>query len=384
MLINILQNSLMITVFVLAMMLLIEYINLQSKGKWANKLQNSLWKQLLISAFFGVIPGCLGAYTIVTMFTHNLVKFSALITVMIATSGDEAFVMFSMMPKMAIILNISIFVIAVAAGFLTEFVMRKYKLEFTIFKNFIDHKKEYCDCNEGGKIKLRLQKISFVRALLLTSIGLFMFFLITGKLDEGHNHGLIPTQKESVLIEEENNHEHEHTLSEITEVPENEHEHGEEKGIDWIMITFLAVSAMAFFIIATAPEHFLMDHLWEHIIKKHLPKIFLWTVGTLLFIHFLVEYIDLGDWLKQNHLTILILAVLVGIIPESGPHLIFFTLFMSGNIPFSILLASSIVQDGHAALPLFAESKKSFVLMKLINIVVGLIVGLLGLYVFNF
>jgi len=88
--------------------------------------------------------------------------------------------------------------------------------------------------------------------------------------------------------------------------------------------------------------------------------------------------------LKQNHLTILILAVLVGIIPESGPHLIFFTLFMSGNIPFSILLASSIVQDGHAALPLFAESKKSFVLMKLINIVVGLIVGLLGLYVFNF
>jgi hypothetical protein len=43
-------------------------------------------------------------------------------------------------------------------------------------------------------------------------------------------------------------------------------------------------------------------------------------------------------------------------------------------------MASAIVQDGHGALPLFAESKKSFFAAKAINILVGLVVGLIGLY----
>jgi hypothetical protein len=69
----------------------------------------------------------------------------------------------------------------------------------------------------------------------------------------------------------------------------------------------------------------------------------------------------------------------IGIIPESGPHLIFVTLFVSGSIPFSILIANSIVQDGHGALPLLAESRKSFLYMKGVNFIVGLLVGITGI-----
>jgi len=75
----------------------------------------------------------------------------------------------------------------------------------------------------------------------------------------------------------------------------------------------------------------------------------------------------------------MILAMLIGIIPESGPHLIFVTLFSQGAIPFSVLLASSIVQDGHGMLPLLAESRKHFIYVKLINIGVGTIIGFLAL-----
>jgi hypothetical protein len=73
------------------------------------------------------------------------------------------------------------------------------------------------------------------------------------------------------------------------------------------------------------------------------------------------------------------MAVLIGFIPESGPHLIFVALFFNGIIPFSILLANSIVQDGHGALPLLAESRKNFIYMKLISGAAGLITGLIGL-----
>jgi hypothetical protein len=93
----------------------------------------------------------------------------------------------------------------------------------------------------------------------------------------------------------------------------------------------------------------------------------------------MMNYIDLEHWVQANVITILIIAVLVGVIPESGPNLIFVILFFHGTIPFSILLANSIVQDGHGALPLLAESKKSFFLMKLINMVVAFLAGLTGI-----
>ena len=71
----------------------------------------------------------------------------------------------------------------------------------------------------------------------------------------------------------------------------------------------------------------------------------------------------------------MLMAILIGLIPESGPHLIFITLYASGLIPFSVLLASSISQDGHASLPLLAESKKSFLYAKIVNCAVAAIVG---------
>jgi hypothetical protein len=77
---------------------------------------------------------------------------------------------------------------------------------------------------------------------------------------------------------------------------------------------------------------------------------------------------------------VLVVAVLVGIIPESGPHLIFVTLFFEGSIPFSILFASSISQDGHGMLPMLAESKRGFIVVKLINMTVAMGVGLVFYY----
>jgi hypothetical protein len=45
-----------------------------------------------------------------------------------------------------------------------------------------------------------------------------------------------------------------------------------------------------------------------------------------------------------------------------------------GSCSVSILLANSIVQDGHGALPLFAESRSSFFLAKGIKLIPALIV----------
>jgi hypothetical protein len=79
-------------------------------------------------------------------------------------------------------------------------------------------------------------------------------------------------------------------------------------------------------------------------------------------------------------LQVLGLAILIGLIPQSGPHILFVTLFAHGEVPLSILLANSIVQEGHAGLPLLAESRSSFFRMKAISAIIGIFVGLLGYF----
>ena len=144
---------------------------------------------------------------------------------------------------------------------------------------------------------------------------------------------------------------------------------------DWMNVLFAGLSVIIMFVLLFASDHFVEEHLWEHIICKHLPSIFAWTFGVLLVLGIALQYIDIDNWISSNTALMILLATLIGIIPESGPHMIFVTLFATGVVPFPVLLASSISQDGHASIPLLAESKKSFLWAKLINCAVALLAG---------
>jgi len=152
---------------------------------------------------------------------------------------------------------------------------------------------------------------------------------------------------------------------------------------DWKRITFAIGAGFSLFVTLTVPDHFLEQHLWDHVVKKHLLRIFLWTFGALLGIHYLDNWMDISTLIQNNLYIVLIIAVLVGIIPESGPHLVFVTLFAQGTIPFAILMANSIVQDGHGTLPLLAVSGRAFIWLKVVNMVIGLVLGFLGLTLFS-
>jgi hypothetical protein len=334
-LLHVLSHAVMITGFVFAMMLAIEYINVQTKGVWQKNLSASNWKHYFFAAFLGAIPGCLGAFTGVTLFSHRLISFGAIVTTMIATSGDEAFVMFAMFPEKAIILTIVIFTIGIVSGYLVDKFHIGDRLKNLFKESSLPlHEEEKCDCFPKKNILKELFKPSFHRAMLLLIVISLLLAVGTG------------------LIAEE------------TEL--------------WMRVTIFLVVAFSLFVVATVPEHFLKKHLWDHIVKIHILRIFLWTFGTLLVVHLLMDYFDVNSLIADNLLLVLIVAVLVGVIPESGPHLVFVTLFAQGAIPFSILMASSISQDGHGMLPLLAESKKGFLAVKLVNVTIAFIFGLLG------
>lgn len=330
-----LTHAIMITGFVFVMMLVIEYLNVFTQGAWQQKLRGSRWQQYLFASLLGAIPGCLGAFAVVSLFSHRVVSLGAVVAAMIATSGDESFVMLSMMPGTALFVFLILFLIGIAAGVLTDLLLGEKAIKWASAGHELDlHGEKICHCFPRGNITGQLRHCTLPRGVLSLVLSLFIFSLLSGQLGP--------------------------------------------PDWTWIKVSLLLTSGMGLFIVSTVPDHFLEEHLWEHVAKVHVPRVFLWTFGALVFMHVLVDYFHLTGWMRENQLTLLTIACLVGLVPESGPHLVFLTLFSQGAIPFSILMASSIVQDGHGMLPLLADSRMNFIRIKAINFSVGLLVGIFG------
>lgn len=384
----ILQQTLIITTLVLGMMMVIEFINVRTGGLWSKKLQTKPWIQILFAIVMGFIPGCLGTYTVVSLYIHRVVNFPALMAALITTTGDEAFFMFSLFPEKALLINLILIGIAIVVATLLQVAMknkfvglRDKEMSFPI------HENESCSHTHHHKhhsIKSNIKNISFVRALLITlSVGVLVLVL-SGVIDGSHHLNLLMggQTEESVIHSMEShqiedstclhidchNHNHNHNHS---------HDHGGEA--DWIRFILIILFTAILIIVVVAEEHFLEEHLWEHVIKVHLPKIFLWTFGVILCLTIINNYINIHDIIDTKPFIVLLIAILIGIIPQSGPHLIFLILFANGDLPLGIFLANCIVQDGHGALPLLAESRKAFIISKGIKIIIALLIGVLTL-----
>lgn len=329
---SVFSQTLSITGFVFVMMLLIEYINVFSKGLWRDGLARNRWGQYLVAALLGVTPGCLGAFMVVGMYSHRMLSLGALVTAMIATSGDEAFVMLAVMPRTAFLLSLGLLILGILAGALTD-VFARDRTGGCIGLQV--HDQEQCHCFDHGRILHQLKDMSPMRGVLMATLAALIAAAGTGLIGPAE--------------------------------------------WNWIRLTIMTLTIISLLIVGTVPEHFLEHHLWNHVARQHLPRIFAWTFGTLLLMHVLTEYLQLEGLIRESPWIVLVIACLVGLIPESGPHLVFLTLYIQGSVPISILMASSIVQDGHGMLPLLAHSRQDFIKIKLINLVVGLVIGALGL-----
>jgi hypothetical protein len=375
--IDILRNAVMITGFVFVMMLVIEYVNVVTSGRWGERLARNRAGQYILAALLGALPGCLGPFAIVAMFSHRIVGLGAVITAMIATSGDETFVMLALIPKQTLILIPALMATGILAGILTDSLSPRVSfLEKMHCDGLVVHEGHEGSYFPKGGIARQWRNCTPARGILTVAIVLLLLAVITGQLSHG-SHGLedmgvMALETVEQIHDESEAHDHDHEVEHAGE----EHA-GHEEGWGWIRITLLVTSLLALFIVVTVPDHFLDEHLWKHIAIRHVPRIFLWAFGALLVLHLLTSYLDIdlirlaakGKWF------VLLAACLAGLIPQSGPHLIFVTLFAGGYIPMSVLLANSIVQDGHGMLPVLAYSRRVFILIKTINLIFGLAVG---------
>jgi len=119
----------MISFFVFVMMLILDYFNVLTKGNINNIIKRRKERQYLISSFLGSTPGCLGAFLNVSFYVHGLISFGALVGGMIATSGDEAFVMLALFPKQALLLFALLFIFSIIFGWFSDKIVTVLKLK---------------------------------------------------------------------------------------------------------------------------------------------------------------------------------------------------------------------------------------------------------------
>lgn len=264
-----LWETLEITGLVFVALVVMDLAYVYSRGKMLAFLQKHPRAQYLISAFLGAIPGCEGAFLAISLHTHGLITFGALIATFIATTGDEAYVMFSEFPLIALGLTALLFLIGYLVGWLTDVLQKRRR---------------------GG------------------------------------------------------------------------HE-------------FHCETAIFHPAVKLSLRHYSLDHIWKHIIKQHMLKIFLWTFAAIFLIEWAITVYHLERFLSEKPYLMLLAAGLIGLIPQSGPHLIFVTMFMEKTIPFSVLFTNMLVQNGHALLPLLSVSLKDSLVIKGIGLALGLLLG---------
>ncbi len=325
------RQSLMVTSFVAVMMLAIEYLNVLTQGLVNRFVGASRPVQYTLAVFLGATPGCLGAYVLVALYTHRSISLGAVVAGMLATSGDEMFVMLAIVPRAAVAMTVGLMALGVMAGWVTDTVISP-PAQGESCHNLEIHPDAACPClPPWRRIVAEWRPPSAYRAVLTTSLALFLAALMLGELGP------------------------------LT--------------WGWKRVTLAGIISVGLFIVVTVPDHFLDDHLWHHVIREHVPRIFLWTFGVLAVVRGLDAVIDLKTLARGNPWLMLLLASIVGVIPESGPHLLFVSLYAQGAVPLSVLVASSAVQDGHGMLPLLAQSRRDFLRVKGINLLVGVGVG---------
>ncbi|KAA0004038.1 MAG: selenocysteine protein [Thermoplasmata archaeon] len=331
---DVINRSIMITIFVFAMMLLVDYFNVLTKGKMEKTVKGGRGRQYVVASFLGATPGCLGAFMNVSFYVHGLISFGAIVGGMIATSGDESFVMLSLFPRDALILFAILFILGIIIAWISD------KLA-SIFKIIPCQECRLQEVHYDEKLHFELASKKFlafsVQRFIILAFLLTIFVLATLGI-------------------------------------------AGPKEWNWERIMLLLLLALSIFIVTTASDHYLKEHIWKHIVKKHLWRVFLWTFFALLFVEVGFQHWNLEGFVKENMGWVVLISALVGLIPEAGPHMVFVMMYASGLIPFSVLLTSSISQDGHGMLPLLSYTIKDSILIKLLNFSFALIIGI-SLYI---
>lgn len=390
---------LQVSVFVGAVLLLFGYINYKKSGAFIRGIEKSKKWQPVIGALLGLTPGCGGAIFVMPLFIKGSVSFGTVVATLIATMGDSAFVIISVLPLHYIIVSVISFIAAIITGYLVDYfnvgqmllgkIKRLSKEEREEINQKADHMLLNMQCkdgitchighDEGDEIDIALhhkakghQKPETLGYKFTHSGFIFYWFIITVGLVLGI----------MLLFQIDVNQLSIPNLGSILGIAGT--------GLSIVMM----IMGKKFIQDDTHEETELKSmSLKETLIHNAQETAF---VATWVFVAYLIYELGIyglggGDYavgeelltsfMTSAGLMAVIIGAVIGLIPGCGPQVIFVALFTKGMIPFAALLANAISQDGDALFPLLAIDRRSSLWATIITTIPALIFGLITYFI---
>ena len=142
-----------------------------------------------------------------------------MVACMVATSGDEAFVMLVTFPRTALLLTLVLALIGILAGILTDSFSIPPSRDRECTEMVVHDGAASCRCFDTPTILVELWRPSAARGALGVGTLLFVLAVVSGTIGPAE--------------------------------------------WNWIRTTYLGVGLFSLFVVGTVPEHFIEEHLWR-------------------------------------------------------------------------------------------------------------------------
>ena len=290
--------------------------------------RHSGW-QPAIAALLGALPGCGGAIVVVTQFTRGYASFGALISVLVATMGDAAFLLIARDPASAAI----VILISPIAGTVTGMIVdRVHGRDFMRQTNAAE---------APAGIRNMLPRGGKALWFALLAPGVVLGALVALQVDPDATFGI--------------------------------------EGLTLGLGFAGAALSLLLWTLTSGNAHALAGADQDIATRTVVDTNFVtaWVVMAFLAYELVVHLlgVDIGTLFRGYAPVLPLAAILVGFIPGCGPQIVVTTLYLAGAIPLSAQLANGIANDGDALFPALALAPRAAILATLYSAIPALLVG---------
>ncbi len=376
-----------VTVFVAAMVLLFSWLQYLTAGRFVDWIRSSRQWQPFIGALMGLTPGCGGAIIMMPMYARGYVTYGTVLSTLIATLGDSAFVLFGATIQDPSLLEpvLAVHLISFAAGVLWGYgadyleitpsrplgrLSSRSANETKETENQVEPINDGHDIissfprEEPGSLSYRIVHSGYRIWWAVTSIGLVLGIMLIFWFAEDPNYS-----------------------------PEIAWDITTRDGLlTWVGIIGTSLSVILY----AASKSFLADDTEATIGDKlnSLDETLTHAASETAFVTFWVLFaylafeaaMSLGGASESDLASngdgavAIVVAASIGLIPGCGPQIIAITAYIEGIISFPALVANAISQDGDALFPLLVRHRAASLWATVHTLLPGLAAGLILLW----
>lgn len=297
-----------------------------------------------LAAFLGALPGCGGAIIVVTQFTKGQASFGSVVAVLTATMGDAAFLLLATKPLEGLV----ILSMGLAVGTLSGYIVNAIH-DDNYLKPDVSSQAQCCH-QQAPQITQRIGRrfwlVAFVPCLIIS-------LLLAGQFDF-----------EAAIVGSE---------TVITYV-------GAVGALVVLVLWALSSSGKSYQDVTSEDDP---NKPYSKIYKVMQDTHFVtaWVIAAFVLYEVLVAQfeLDLKTWFSHYAVLAPLVGVIIGLLPGCGPQILVTTLYINGIVPFSVLAANAISNDGDALFPAIALAPKAAMVATLYSAIPALLVGY-GIY----